>query len=119
MRKYSIKKRDFLNLSISLFAVVTAWVAFSIYHSFTTTTISEDLQMQITPINPTFDTETIESLKSRKKIVPLFQTDGKQEASTPATLTPTPIEEEEESLQTDELVPTDEPVPTEEPTPAI
>lgn len=128
MRKYTIKQRDFLNFSISLFLIVTAWIAFSLYHSYVTTTISEDLQVQIVPIDPTFDTATIEKLQSRERIEPLFQRDSQQDASTPATLsptplpddlTPTPIDElpEEETLPTEEPVPTDVPLETEESTP--
>jgi hypothetical protein len=121
MRHTRITQKDVLFLSISFFTIVAAWVAFSLYHSYVTTTISEDLQMQILPINPKFDTATIEALKSRKKVTPLFEVNP-AEASTPALLVPeelvptaAPIEDSIEEL--DEIITTEEPTPAEESTP--
>lgn len=92
MKHKKITQKDILSLSISVFAVVVAWIAFSLYHSFVTTTISNDLQMKIVPIDPKFDMATLQLLKSREKVLPLFQTDTEKPASIPATLTPTPKE---------------------------
>lgn len=115
MKKSKITQKDILFFSISLFAIVVAWVAFSLYHSFVTTTISENLQMQIVPIEPKFDTATIEILKQREKVEPLFEFQlDSSSASTPAALSPTP----EEEIETTEepLEESEEPSPTEEPT---
>lgn len=122
MRQSHITQKDVLFLSASFFAVVVAWVAFSLYHSYVTTTISEDLQIQIAPIDPKFDKATIEALKSREKIVPLFELSSDPQASTPALLQPeeieptsAPIEESIEEL--DEIITTEEETTTtEEPT---
>ncbi len=112
--KYShITQKDVLFLSASFFGVVAAWIAFSLYHTYVTTTISEDLQIQIVPIDPKFDTATIETLKSREKITPLFQLSSDPQASTPALLKPEdvaptsgPIENSIEEL--DKIITTEE-----------
>lgn len=120
MKKSKITQKDVLFLSISMFIVVVAWIAFSIYHSIVTTTITEDLQMQIVPIDPRFDTEIIEKLKSREKVIPLFEVTGTQQASTPAIIEPSQTLIEEPLDETEETILEEEPTPTEsEPTPAI
>lgn len=129
-RQGRITQKDILFLSISFFAIVVAWIAFSLYHSYVTTTISESLQMQIISIAPTFDTATIDALKSREQIKPLFELASEQQASSPALLeqeeitpTPEPIEEPLEELDETiliEEVPDEEQTLTDsEPTPAL
>lgn len=126
MRSSRITQKDVLFLSISFFVIIVAWIAFSLYHTYVTTTISEDLFLQITPINPKFDTATIKTLKSRQKIAPLFELTPDQQASVPALLQPEEvvptsvpaeqsIEEFAQPSPTEET-PTQEVVPTEEPT---
>ena len=124
MRSSRITQKDILFLSASFFAIVVAWIAFNLYHTYVTTTISEDLQMQIIPIGPKFDTETIDALKSREKINPLFQLSSDEEASVPALLQPeevvptsAPIEESIEELN--EIITTEEETPAEESTPEL
>jgi hypothetical protein len=84
--------KDILFLFISSFVLVVAWVGFSIYHKMVTTTISEDLQIQIKPIDPYFDSETIQKLKARAVIVPLYQL--------PEGIEPTTSETDTESKNT-------------------
>lgn len=121
MKLTKITQKDILFLSGSMFAVVVAWIAFSLYHVYVTTTISEDLQMQITPIDGTFDTDTINLLKSRTEILPIFEGDQTPQASGPAAPSPTPQEieitpTEEPTGETVITTPTEEPLPSEEPT---
>lgn len=71
MRKKTSTRKDLLFLSGSSFIVVAAWVGFNIYHSWVTTTITPELQIQITPINPDFDMMTLDKLKTRKQVVPV------------------------------------------------
>lgn len=79
-----------------MFICVLAWIGFSIYHNIVTSTISEPLTMQIIPISPNFDTNTINNLKKRNNVSPLYQLGGTVEnevvptASPTATITPTP-----------------------------
>ncbi len=78
-----MKQRDLLFIAVSSFLLVLFWVFFSVYNSFVTSTISDTLSTQIAPINPTFDTTTIDKLKTRSHVDPLF------EASPAASLTGT------------------------------
>ena len=82
------KQKDILFILISSFIVVAAWIGFNIYHIKVTSTVSEHIQYQLNPINPTFDQQTMQELKTRENINPLFE----QTASQAAT-TPTPSEE--------------------------
>jgi hypothetical protein len=66
-------KRDMLIILLMTFITIAAWIGFNIYHIIVTSTISEELQAQITAINPNFDLDTINKLKSRKSIEPLYQ----------------------------------------------
>lgn len=68
-----MKRREILFLIISTFILVVVWVGFSIYHNAVTSTISQTLSIQITPISPTFDMQTFEKLKEREKVSPLFE----------------------------------------------
>lgn len=78
-----MKQRDTLFIFISCFLLVLAWIAFSVYNAIATSTISDTLSVQIAPIDPTFDTATIDRLKNRVHIDPLYQT------TQSAILTPT------------------------------
>ena len=69
-----MKQKDILLLLIPLFIVNVIWIIFSIYHNSATSTISQSLDLNIKPISPDFDTQTIESLKTREQITPLFET---------------------------------------------
>ena len=89
-----MKQKDILFLFISTFIVVVAWIGFNIYHKMATSTISEDLQIQIKPIEPNFDSQTIENLKSRVQITPVYElkdTSPSVVASSSPTLQPEDI----------------------------
>lgn len=83
--KKDTKKQDILFILISSFVVVVAWIAFNIYHIWATSTISPTTQQQLTPIDPKFDPATLQDLKTRENINPLYTT--QQSASTPASTT--------------------------------
>ncbi|MEX2013142.1 MAG: hypothetical protein WD967_01940 [Candidatus Levyibacteriota bacterium] len=80
-----MKQKDILLLIISSFSLVVFWIAFNIYHNIVTSTIPENLSVQIFPINPTFDTKTIDALKARTQVVPIFNP-----LTTQSVLLPTP-----------------------------
>ncbi len=73
-----MKQRDVLFLVISTFVLIVAWIGFSIYHNLVSSTITRLVEEKIVPINPTFDTITIDKLKERKNIEPIFQTKNKE-----------------------------------------
>lgn len=60
-----MKRKDILFLLIPGSLLTLFWIGFTIYHNHTTPTISADLQEQIIPISPTFNTNVIEGLKLR------------------------------------------------------
>lgn len=85
------KQKDVLIILWMTFITTVAWIGFNIYHAIVTSTISEELQMQILPIDPNFDMATINKLKSREKIEPLYKYQGSYgEASSAAAVSVTP-----------------------------
>jgi hypothetical protein len=85
-RKQKNKQKDILFILISSFIVTVAWIAFNIFHIMATSTIDENIQLQLTPISGTFDQKTIQQLKTRENINPLFE----QQASSSQSAVPTP-----------------------------
>lgn len=83
-----MKKKDILVLLIPTFIFIFAWIGFSIYHSSVKSTISEELNMQITPISPDFDSKTIDKLKKRQNVTPIYQA---SESAKNSPIIPTPI----------------------------
>ena len=79
--------KDILYIAISSFILTAAWVGFSIYHNWVTTTISETLQVQIQPIDPNFDQDTLQKLKNRQPIAPIYE--SKTAPTLPPETTPT------------------------------
>jgi len=87
-----MKKNDILLILVPSFIFVLAWIGFSIYHNVVTSTISESLSMQITPITPTFDTSVIDSLKNREKVTPIYELSiPVQNITVPASPSASPI----------------------------
>lgn len=81
-----------------MFLLSIAWIAFSVYHNFISSTIPETLGTNIAPITPSFNTDAIEQLKKRKRIAPfspirIVQTPtptSTQSSSSQISPTPTP-----------------------------
>ncbi|MBI2431037.1 MAG: hypothetical protein HYV39_03420 [Candidatus Levybacteria bacterium] len=76
-----MKKRDFLFVLISGFILVVIWIGFNIYHNAVTSTIPEATSIQIEPIAPTFDMQSIASIKKREKASPVFELSTNQTQS--------------------------------------
>ncbi len=85
-----MKQKDILLLIISGFTLVIFWIIFNIYHNSVTSTISDSTTVQIFPINPNFDMQTIESLKQRTQISPLYSNSATQSAQPATTFIPVP-----------------------------
>jgi hypothetical protein len=90
-----MKRNDILLILIPLSIFVILWIGFSIYHNVVTSTIIAPLTAQIEPITPSFDTNTIDSLKNREKITPVYELSVPVQnitvpASASASPTPTP-----------------------------
>lgn len=93
-----MKKNDLLFLSIAIFLLVFAWTVFNIYHKAVKSTISQTINTQIIPINPNFDTKTLDQLKKRQKITPILEMkknlsekENPQEAASKPSVNITPL----------------------------
>jgi len=76
-----MKRKDALIILIPSLIVVILWVMFSIYHNYINSTIPNDINMQISVINPDFDTKTINQLKSRTAVTPIYTIDANSPSS--------------------------------------
>lgn len=83
------KQNDILFILISSFILVVAWITFNIYHIFVTSTISQHIQYQLAPIDPAFDQQTMQQLKTREDINPLFGSQSVASNSGTTQTTPT------------------------------
>lgn len=83
-----MKQKDITLLVGSTFIIVLAWIIFNIYHSANTSTIPDAVVIQVAPINPNFDIDTVEALKKRTKIDPALSI---EKAADQSIVTPTPI----------------------------
>lgn len=77
-----MKQRDIITLLVPSFILIVAWIIFSIYHNSVASTITPVVNIQISPITPTFDMNAISKLKQRQTVTPIYETS--------ATATPTP-----------------------------
>lgn len=57
--------RDFLIISIFTFITSLVWIFFDAYHTYKTSTIPEDLRIQMEPLPVNFPVNTINKLKAR------------------------------------------------------
>lgn len=75
-------------LYISIFTVfaVTVWIGLNIYHGYTNTTVSKDVNIRVVPIDPSFDLETLNRLKERKSVPVSFTETIQQPQITPEKL---------------------------------
>lgn len=80
-------RNDFLYVSISSFVLVAIWIGLNLYHSAVTSTIAPDLEIQINPIEPEFNINVIQNLKTRLQIAPAYELDR---ASSEASIAPSP-----------------------------
>ncbi|MEM4270945.1 MAG: hypothetical protein QXO70_02515, partial [Candidatus Pacearchaeota archaeon] len=68
-----MKQRDILLILIPTLLLVVLWIIFNIYHNSVSSTVSKNISTEIVPINPDFDFQTIEELKKRKIIDPVYE----------------------------------------------
>ena|SRR3989344_1140027 len=73
-----MKQRDILLIVVPTFIMVVLWVAFSVYHNHISSTISEPLSLQIEPIGESFDLNTLDNLKKRERLSPVYERVGSQ-----------------------------------------
>ncbi len=90
-----MKRRDVLTLLIPSLIIVILWVVFSVYHNFIGSTIPTSVNDQISAITPDFDTKTIEAIKGRNTVNPIYtanpQSSGTEEPTPAPSKTTIPI----------------------------
>ena len=107
------KQKDILFILISSFVVIVAWIGFNIYDIWANSTVSEEIQVELTPIDPQFDPQTISLLRNRENITPQFNqaTPSATPTEPPPTSTPIPTSQPVVS-------PTPSPIPSNAPSPS-
>ncbi|MFI5265474.1 MAG: hypothetical protein ACHQT7_01890 [Candidatus Levyibacteriota bacterium] len=60
--------KNLVYLSIFTTFVVLVWIFLNIYHALTFSTVTKDVNIQITPLDSTFNTSVISSLQKREQI---------------------------------------------------
>lgn len=83
-----MKQKELLFIAASFFLLFLIFIGFSIYHNFVTSNITDDVNIQILPISPSFDEKTISDLKKRKNLTPVFQITPTESQSPLPTITP-------------------------------
>lgn len=68
-----MKQQEVLFLLGSAVIIVFVWIAFTIIHNSLTSTISENINQIIVPIDPTFDAKTVDLMTKRSQIIPLYK----------------------------------------------
>lgn len=101
-----MKQKELIYFLVPSFILTVLWVIFSIYHNHVTSTVEDPLTYQIEPIEGRFDTNTIDAIKNRQKVNPLY------EVSSNVTPIPEEIIVEEEVA---DITPEPTPEPTIEP----
>ncbi len=85
-----MKRKDALIILIPSLIVAILWVVFSVYHNYINSTIPNDINMQILSINPDFDTNTINQIKSRKTVLPIYTIEGSKTSNEDSDQQPSP-----------------------------
>lgn len=83
-----MKQRDILILLVPAFILVVIWVGFSIYHNSAVSTIPSNVNEQINPITPYFDTNTIENLTKRQVVIPIYEPKHTNVSTSPTVTLP-------------------------------
>ncbi len=79
--------KNLVYIAVFTLFVSSLWVGLSIYHNFSSTTISKDLDIQIVPIADSFDMSAVNILKKKQ----LIEVNLAQTVSSPsAKITPSP-----------------------------
>ena len=68
MPKQKHYTHDLVIIAVLSVITVGVWIGFSVYQSLKTSTISKNLEVQLQPLNPDFDTQVINDLNLRKSI---------------------------------------------------
>lgn len=68
-----MKHNQLIIILVLLLIFVVAWIVANVYHNLNISTIPETTSQEIAPIDPTFDIKTIDKLKKREEVTPVFE----------------------------------------------
>lgn len=85
-----MKRKDILLILVPTFIFVVFWIIFSINHTINTSTISNVESVQIAPIAASFDKKTLDTLKKREIVTPIYEITGASTTNPDLSPTPTP-----------------------------
>lgn len=107
-----LKEKNIAFILISSTVVALAYVGFSFYHTSVTSTLTEELSLQIEPIPGAFNASAIEAIERRNNVAPSYELTGTSPEATPTAsidITPSvadelpelpePNEEDEENTE--------------------
>ncbi len=100
-----MNKKEAYFILISTFILIVAWIIFSILQSAVSSTISGSLSLQTTPINPTFDMQTITAIKKRKAVTPATEIQTNIATNAAQSITPTPQAQQSATTGTVSAIP--------------
>lgn len=91
-----LKNIVYITAVVAAFALL--WIVFSIKHNFDNSTITPETHTNISPITPSFDTKTLDQLKSRTSVpvdlstpgIASEQTTASSNSATQIRITPQP-----------------------------
>ena len=81
--------KNLVYLAVFTFVIILSWIAFGIYHSYTTSTISSDTGILISPIPAHFDIDVVKNLKARKVVPADLSAQSPHATEAATTITPT------------------------------
>lgn len=97
-----LKEKNIAFILISSTAVTLAYVGFSFYHTSVTSTLTEELSLQIQPIRGAFNESAIEAIERRSNVAPSYELTGVTPEATPtASISRTPTVPDELPEQTE------------------
>lgn len=67
-----MRQKDFVLLFGSTCIVVLAWIGVTVYNKFMSSTINEATMVSVKPITDSFDVATLDKVKGRLQIVPVY-----------------------------------------------
>lgn len=63
-------KKDLLRLAVLTVIVVIIWIGLAVYSSFKQSQIKPEVIKQLSPLTPSLDLDTMESVKQRQQVLP-------------------------------------------------
>lgn len=85
-----MKQKEYLLILGSILIIIIIWVAFNIYHNYTSSTVDSNESITIIPIQGTFDQNMVSQIKNRKRVDAPLDSIKNLVASPSPTISPTP-----------------------------